>query len=60
MIVFTVILGAQVQAKEKEKNLILAISGASVDTCILAVFTVNQGLYSYACAFVCSVVINIH
>lgn len=60
MIVFIVILGAKAQAKEKEKNLILAISGAFVDACILAVFTVNQGLYPCACAFVCSFVINIH
>ena len=41
-------------SKRKGKKLILAISGASVDACILAVFTVNQGLHSCACAFVCS------
>ena len=60
MIVFIMILGAQAQAKEKEKKEILAISGASVDACILAVFTANQGLYPCACAFVCSLEINIH
>lgn len=60
MIVFIVILGAQAKAKEKEKKMILAISGASVDACILAILTVNQGLYPCACAFVCSHVINIH
>ena len=60
MIVSIVIRGAQAQAKEKGKNLILAISGAFVDACILAVFTVNQGLHPCACALVCSLVINIH